>query len=105
MKIMERNVYQKISIKSLAAVIGVAALAALGAWQFYLFVTFKNSQGVVDLQGGTIHLWLAIGIALFVCLAGFLLFSKFLRYDTRSEFHITSPGPLLGAERTAKNIL
>ena len=102
---MERNVYQKMNIKSLAAVIGVAALAALGAWQFYLFVSFKNSQGIADVQGGTVHLWLAIGIAIFACLAAFLLFSKFLRYDARKEFHITSPGPALGTERTAKNIL
>lgn len=97
--------YQKMSIKSLAAVIGVGALAALGAWQFYLFVSFRNSQGIADVQGGTVHLWLAIGIALFTCVAAFLLFSKFLRYDTRNEFHITSPGPVLGAERIATNIL
>ena len=103
---MERNVYQRKSqIKNLAAVIGLAAVAAFGAWQFYLFVSFEDSQGAVDVQGGTFHLWLAIGIALIVCVGGFFLFSKFLRYDTRDEIHITSPGPALGAGGTAKNIL
>ena len=97
--------YQKKSIKSLVALIGVAALAAFGAWQFYLFVSFRDARGAVDLQGGTLHLWLAIGIALIVCVAGFFLFSKFLRYDRRDEIHITSPGPALGAGGTRKNIL
>lgn len=99
------NVYQRMSIKNLVAVIGVAVLAAVGAWQFYLFVSFRNAHGVADVQGGTVHLWVAIGIALLVCVAGFFLFSKFLRYDSRNEIHITSPGPVSGAERTAKNIL
>ena len=87
--------YQRMSIKNVVAVIGLAALAAFGAWQFYLFVTFKNTQGVVDVQGGTLHLWLAIGIALIVCIAGVFLFSRLLRYDTRNEIHITTAGPPL----------
>ena len=95
---------QKSRTKNLVAAIGMAVLAAFGAWQFYLFVIFKNSHGVTDVQGGTVHLWLAIGAALLVCVAGFFLFSKFLRYDTRNEIHITSPGPALGAG-TTKNIL
>ena len=95
---------RKNRIKNLVAVIGLGALAAFGAWQFYLFVIFKNSQGVTDVQGGTVHLWLAIGIALIVCVTGFFLLSKFLRYDTRDEIHITSPGPHLGAG-TTKHIL
>lgn len=97
--------YQRTSVNSLVAVIGLAVLTAFGAWQFYLFTVFKNTQDVADVQGGTVHLWLAIGIALIVCIAGFFLFSKFLRYDTRNEIHITSAGPLLGAERTTKNVL
>jgi len=102
---MEKNVYQRKSVKSLMAVIGVAALAALGAWQFYLFVSFKDSQGVVDVQGGTVHLWLAIGLAFIVCIAGVFLFSKFLRYDTRNEIHITSADPPLSEGRITKNVL
>lgn len=74
----------------LAAVVGVIAIAAVAVWQFYLFVTFRTSQGVMDLQGGTIHLWLAIGGAMLACLAGFLVFSVFLRYDKNNELHITA---------------
>jgi hypothetical protein len=74
----------------LAAVVGVIAIAAIAVWQFYLFVTFRTSQGVMDLQGGTIHLWLAIGAAMLACLAGFLVFSVFLRYDKNNELHITA---------------
>jgi hypothetical protein len=80
--------------KILVAVIALAALAAIAAWQFYLFAVFKDAKGVVDVQGGTIHLWLAIGIALVVCVGGFFLFSRFLRYDKRNEMHITSQGTL-----------
>lgn len=74
----------------LAAVAGVIALAAIAIWQFYLFVTFGNSQGIVDVQGGTNHLWWAIGVGLIACLASFLVFSVFLRYDKDNEMHIIS---------------
>ena len=96
---------KKSSVKSLAAVIGLAAVAAFGAWQFYLFVIFKDSQGVADVQGGTIHLWLAIGVAVIVCIAGVFLFSRFLRYDARDEIHITSADPSVGAVRNRKRVL
>ena len=80
------------------AVIGLAAFAAVSAWQFYLFVIFKGANGIVDLQGGAVHLWLAIGAALIACLIGFLVFSKLLRYDTRKELHITSAGHPSGSD-------
>ncbi|MGB9179948.1 MAG: hypothetical protein WCB68_11945 [Pyrinomonadaceae bacterium] len=68
----------------LAMGIGVAAIAAIAVWQFYMFVTFK------DLQGGTHHLWWAIGAALIACIAAFLVFSGFLQHDRDDEIHITS---------------
>ena len=68
----------------------MTALAALAAWQFYLFATFKDANGAVDVQGGTLHLWLAIGITLLVCIGGVFFFSKVLSYDRRDEIHITS---------------
>lgn len=80
--------------KNFLMVIGVVALAAVAAWQFYLFVVFRNPDGIVDLQGGTIHLWVAIGLGLITCVAGFFLISNFRRYDRRNELHITSPGSL-----------
>jgi hypothetical protein len=87
------------------AIIGLAALAGTAAWQFYMFATFKDASGTVDIQGGTLHLWLAIGIAVFVCVGGFFLFSKSLRYDKRNEMHITSAGQQTGATGFRKDLL
>lgn len=69
----------------------VAALAAIALWQFYVFATFKNTAGAVDIQGGAIHAWLAIGFALAACIGAFLGVSFFMRYDRNEELHITSP--------------
>jgi hypothetical protein len=74
----------------LLAVTSVIALAAVAVWQFYLFATFRTSHGVLDVQGGAIHLWLAIGAVFVACLAGFLVFTVFLRYDKNNEMHIMS---------------
>lgn len=74
----------------LAAVIAVMALAAIALWQFYLFVSFNISKGLVDLHGGTHHLWWAISAALIACIAGFFVFSVFLRYDKDHEIQINS---------------
>ena len=87
------------------AVIGLAALSAFAASQFYAFAVFKNADGIVDVQGGTVHLWLAIGSTLVLCIAGFFLFSGFLRYDKGKEIHITSPGPVPGDGRIRRDIL
>jgi Kef-type K+ transport system membrane component KefB len=76
----------------ITAVIGLAILAAIAAWQFYLFVVFKGADGVVDMQGGTVHLWVAIVLGLITCVAGFFLISSFRRYDRRNEMHITTQG-------------
>ena len=69
----------------------VAVLAAIALWQFYVFATFKNAAGAVDIQGGAMHLWLAIGLALAAFIGAFLGASFFLRYDRNEELHITSP--------------
>ena len=95
---------RKVGMKVLA-IIGLAALAAIAAWQFYLFATFKDASGAVDVQGGTLHLWLAIGIAVLVCVGGIFLFSKFLSYDKQDEMHITSAGQQIGAAGFRKNLL
>ena len=84
--------YQGKRVRNSLALIGLAALAIVGAWQFYLFAAFSDGTRVGDVQGGTIHLWVAIGIALIVCVGGFFLISRLLRYDSRNEIHITSPG-------------
>jgi hypothetical protein len=84
------NYIRKSLTNVLAAIFGVIAIATIAIWQFYLFATFTDSMGVVDMQGGILHLWLSIGIGLFACIAGFFLFSYFLRYDKENELHITS---------------
>src|ERR1043165_3103123 len=99
---MEENVEQK---KTLMAVIGLAALGAFAALQFYSFAAFKNADGVIDVQGATVHLWLAIATTLVVCITGLFLFSGYLRYDKRKEIHVTPPGPVSGDGRTRRDIL
>ncbi len=70
------------------SIVGLVVVAAIGIWQFYTYVTFK------DLEGGTVHLLLAIVMAVFACFMGFLVFSIFLRHDTDDELHITfAPAP------------
>ena len=85
---------QRSKVAKTLSVVVLMALAVVAAWQFYLFATFKDATGTVDVQGGTLHLWLAIGIAVLVCVGGFFLFSKLLRYDRRNEMHITTAGPI-----------
>ena len=83
------------SYARILTLLGLAIFAAIAAWQFYLFATFRGTDGVVDVQGGTIHLWVAIGIGLVTCFGAFFLISSFRRYDRRNEMHITSQGPPL----------
>lgn len=97
--------YQSNNVTKVLAVAGLAALAAIAAWQFYAFATFKDASGTVDIQGGTFHLWLAIGIAVLVCVGGFFLFSKLMRYDKRNEMHITSTGQQMRGTGFRKDLL
>lgn len=87
--------YARKNIKHVSgSIIGVMVIAAIAVWQFYQFVNFKNESGIVDLQGGSTHLWWAIAMAIFACIAGVLVFSVFLRHDTDDELHITSAPPI-----------
>jgi Kef-type K+ transport system membrane component KefB len=67
-----------------ASIVGVIALATVAIWQFYAFVTFNGAQG------GSIHLWLAIAMAVLAFGVAFLMFSVFVRHDTDDDLHITS---------------
>ena len=96
---------QKKSLIRILATTGLAALAAIAAWQFYLFAAFKDASGTHDLQGGTLHLWMAIGIALMVSGGGFFFLSRLVRYDNRDEMHITSQGHPAGVRSTTRNVL
>jgi hypothetical protein len=81
---------QKTRRNPLSALIGVMSLATVAVWQFYMFVTFKDKMGLVDVQGGRQHLWAAVAFALVACIAAFLFLSVFLRRDRSDEIHITS---------------
>ncbi len=81
----------------MSTVIAVAVFAAVALWQFYVFVTFKDSAGTVDIQGGATHLWWAIGFGLTAFIVAFVGASYFLRYDRHDEIHITSPPSPRGA--------
>ena len=73
-----------------AAILAVMSFTTIAIWQFYMFISFRNAEGTMSMQGGTHHLWLAIGAALIACMAGFFVFSVFLRHDRDDELHITS---------------
>jgi hypothetical protein len=76
------------------SIAGLIVVGAIGVWQFYAYVTFKDPNGIINAEGGTIHLLLAIVMAVFACLMGFLVFSIFLRHDTDDDLHITfAPAP------------
>jgi hypothetical protein len=68
-------------------VVGLAT-AAVAAWQFYLFVVFRDAQGALDAQGGGVNLWLAVGAAAVACACVFL--GIFGHINETEEFHITS---------------
>lgn len=73
-----------------AAVAAVTLLAGLAVWQFYLYASFRGASGAFDAQGGTHHLWLALGAALAACALGFLAFSVLVGHDESDELHITT---------------
>lgn len=62
--------------------------AAVAAWQFYLFVAFRDARGALDVQGGGAHLWYAIGAAVLTCVC--VCFAIFRRINQTEELHITS---------------
>jgi hypothetical protein len=61
-----------------AAVAGIFVLAIIASRQLYLFVVFRNQQGLLDSQGGRLHLWLAGVAALLACIAGGLMLLFFM---------------------------
>jgi uncharacterized membrane protein len=85
-------------------IIGLTGLVAIAALNFYLFATFKDATSAVDVHGGTLHLWLAIGVTALVCIGGFFFFSAVLRYDSRNEMHITSADQQRGPAGFRKNL-
>jgi hypothetical protein len=62
-------------------------MAAIATWQFYLFAAFRDSRGLLESQGGTLHLWLAILATVMTCLCAFL--GIFQHINKTEEMHIT----------------
>ena len=96
--------YQRSNVTKVLTIVGLALMAAIAAWQFYVFASFTDAKGAIDVQGGTLHLGLAIGIAVLVCVGGFFFFSRDLRYDSRNEMHINSPGQRPGSTGSGKDL-
>ncbi|MGB7923085.1 MAG: hypothetical protein WCF57_07565 [Pyrinomonadaceae bacterium] len=67
-------------------VVGLAA-TVFAIYEYYLFATFEKAPGVADLQGGTNHLWLAIGATVVAFACALIFFVR--RVNKEEEIHIT----------------
>ena len=67
--------------KFVVAVVGVMMMAIVASRQLFLFVVFRNAQGLLDAAGGRYHLWLAVGAVLMGCIAGGFVFFFFCDGD------------------------
>jgi hypothetical protein len=70
----------------LALVIGIAA-ALFAIYEFVVFITYKNPQGVPDPHAAINHLWMAIGGAVVAFICGLLYFVGHVNKE--DEIHIT----------------
>lgn len=73
-------------------IIAVLFLSIIAIWQFYLFATFRGSNGLFESQGGYVHLWGAIFAALLALVAAFFILLALQRRDREDELHITGSG-------------
>ena len=71
--------------KFVTVIVGVIVMATAASRQLYLFVVFRNAQGLSDMQGGRYHLWLALGAFLIACVAGCFMSLFFLRYGAKGN--------------------
>lgn len=81
------NYFRKSLANGLLWIVGLLT-AGFAIWQFYLFVVFRDSTGVLDKQGGSLNLWLAVASAVVACLCAY--WGIFRRINKSEEFHITS---------------
>jgi hypothetical protein len=82
--------------KFVAAMVGMFVMAIIASRQLYLFVVFRNADGLLDPQGGRYHLWLALGAILISAMAACLMFLFFLGHgkSERLEVPVSALGPL-----------
>ena len=78
-----------------AAAVGTFVLAIIASQQLYLFVVFRSQPGLLDSQGGRLHLWLAGGATLLACIAGGLMFLFFMDRgkSVRSDLPVSPLAP------------
>jgi len=71
--------YIKPSLTKFAvAAVVMIGLAIAASRQLSLFVVFRNADGLLDIQGGRYHLWLATAAILMAAIAACLMFLFFL---------------------------
>lgn len=75
---------KKRHIQFVASVVGMFVMAIIASRQLYLFVAFRNEQGLLDTQGGRYHLWVASGAILMAAIAAGLMFLFFLGREKSS---------------------
>ena len=78
--------------KSVAAVVGLLLMAMAFSRQLFLFMAFRDPQGLLDPRGGRYHLWLSLVAAGIACIAAALMFYFFAR-QRRSELSQLPPLP------------
>jgi hypothetical protein len=80
-------------VKFVAATVVMIVMAIAASRQLYLFVVFRNADGLLDPQGGRYHLWLATGAILLAAIAACLMFLFFMGRGT-SQKHEALLSPL-----------
>jgi hypothetical protein len=80
--------YDRKSLTSTFLLAAGVLWAVIAIWQFYLFVVFRDTRGALDVQGGGLHLWSAIGATVLTCVC--ICFGIFRRINQPEELHITS---------------
>ena len=85
---------KKNSTRVIGSLLLLLSVVVIAIWQFYKYVTFSDSSGVLKVEGGSIHLMFAVIMSALACVIAFLVFSVFLSYDREDELHITfAPAP------------
>jgi hypothetical protein len=80
--------------KFVVATVVMIVTAIAASQQLYLFVVFRNVDGLLDSQGGRYHLWLAAGAILLAAIAACLMFLFFMGRG-RSQRHEALLSPLV----------
>ena len=70
-------------------IVAVVVLLITAIWQFYLFASFRGSNGSFESQGGYGHLWGAIFATLLAIVGAFFIFLVLQSRDREDELHIT----------------